>query len=102
MSKKTIVISRSYDRVDQFRAAHKNGKRITDIHACEIDGFSLFHNEYPAAVIKHTVIKGPGEDGLKQETIYLKCRSIEFTMAFEEITKERYDMNKREARHDND
>ena len=98
MSKKTIVISRSYARPDHFRVAYKgNKKRIYDIHACEMEGFSLFHQEYPCAMISHTVIKGAGEDGLKQETIYLKCRSIEFTMEFEEITKEHYDSRIKKA-----
>jgi hypothetical protein len=92
MKSKRIIISRSYSRVDQFRAAYKgSGRRITDIHACAIDGFTLFHNEYPAAMISHTIIDGPGIDGLKTETKYLKCKSIEFTLEFEEITKEQYD-----------
>jgi hypothetical protein len=96
MKSKRIIISRSYSRVDQFRAAYKgSNRRLHDITACEIDGFSLFHNEYPSAMISHTVIKGPGPDGLKTETKYLKCKSIEFVLEFEEIDKEYYEIRRR-------
>ena len=73
MKEKIIVISRSYSRVDQFRAAYKsNGKRLYNILGCEIDGFSLFHNEYPAATITNEFIKEPGTDGLKVQNNIVK------------------------------
>jgi hypothetical protein len=92
MKKKTIVISRSYARPDHFHAVYKgNGKKIYDITGCEIEGFSLHGTEYPSATLSHVVInRKHGDDGLEYRTKYLKCRSIEFNMEFEEITKEHY------------